>query len=257
MRTETAVPGTQTVLRAVALLKAFTDERPEWGLSDLARESGLNKTTAYRLLSALERAGMLARAHDGESYRLGPEAISLGGRALRSNTLRLASRAGLEALAQATGESVTLEVLAGFETLILDEIQGQHVVGTTQSVGTRWPANTTSTGKILLAFLSEADRARILPRRLPTPTPRSLGDREELLTELQRVRARGYALQVEELEDDFAAVGAPIFNHDGAAVAAVSVGGPSQRLPAARLRELAPVVVKAAAAISEGLGYRP
>ena len=255
MRTE-AVAGTQTVRRAVLILKAFTDAQPAWGLSDLARMVGLNKTTTYRLLAALEAEAMVARDREGDQYRLGPEAIALGGRALRSNTLRLASRSELEALARTTGETATLEVLAGSETLILDEVPGQHLVGTQPSIGTRWPVNTTSTGKAILAFLSDAERNTALPRRLPAPMPKSISDRGELFAELARVRTRGYAVQFEELEDDFAAVGAPIFNHAGRVTAAVSVGGPSRRLPQARLRELAPAVQATAGRISAGLGYR-
>src|SRR6185503_19675793 len=92
-------PGTQAVLRAVALLKAFTDSQPELGLTALARTAELNKTTAFRMLTALESAGLVVKDHETDSYRLGPEAIALGGRALRSNPLYLASRPELEALA--------------------------------------------------------------------------------------------------------------------------------------------------------------
>ena len=250
-------PGTQTVLRAVTLLKAFTDARPEWGLSDLARMVGLNKTTTYRLLTALAGEGMITRNPATETYRLGPEAIALGGRALRSNSLREASRAALESLAEATGESVTLEVLAEGEVLILDEVQGRHLVGTTLSIGTRWPAHATSTGKIILAFLADEERNAVLPRRLARPTGKTIGDRETLTTELRRARERGYATQTGELEDDYAAVGAPVFNHDGKVVAAVSVGAPSIRLNAARMREVSPLVMQTAAQISRSLGYRP
>src|SRR5574341_1438415 len=115
-------PGTQAVLRAVALLKSFTDSRPELGLTELARAAGLNKTTVYRMLTALESAGMIVKNHETDLYRLGPEIIALAGRALRSNPLYLASRPELEALARKTGETATLEVLVGAETLTLDEV---------------------------------------------------------------------------------------------------------------------------------------
>src|SRR5262245_12218403 len=109
--TNVPYPGTQAVRRAVALLKAFTDEQPEWGLTELARALKLNKTTAYRLLTALEKEGFVARS-PADAYRLGPEAIALGGRALRSNDLRSVSHAELEWLAQITKETATLEVFA-------------------------------------------------------------------------------------------------------------------------------------------------
>src|SRR5262245_17383988 len=97
--------GTQAVMRAITLLKVFTETHPVWSLAELTKYSGLNKTTAFRLLSALESEGLIMRNSDTETYTLGPEIIVLGGRALRSNNLRSLSRDELKALADKTGET--------------------------------------------------------------------------------------------------------------------------------------------------------
>ena len=254
--TNTPYPGTQAVRRAVALLKAFTDEQPEWGLTELARALKLNKTTAYRLLTALENEGFITRNPQAEAYRLGPEAIALGGRALRSNDLRTASHAELEALAEATSETATLEVFADGQVLILDEVIGPHVVGNTQSIGTRWPAHATSTGKVLLAHLPEAKLKAVLRSGLTRLNDQTIGTPDALRRELAQVREQGYALAIEELEMGLVAIGAPVYNHAGEAVAAISVGGPSLRLTEARRPPVAKLVKAAAARISERLGYR-
>jgi DNA-binding IclR family transcriptional regulator len=90
-----AVPGTQAVARAVSLLKLFSDARPEWRLTDLARAAHLHKATAHRLLATLEREGMVVR-DAGERYRLGPEAIALGARAVRASDLRALAAPGCD-----------------------------------------------------------------------------------------------------------------------------------------------------------------
>lgn len=242
-------------MRAVALLKAFTDAQPELGLTEMAHAARLNKTTAYRLLTALESAGLIVKNREAESYRLGPEAIALGGRALRSNPLYLASRPELETLARKSGETATLEVLAGAETLILDEVLSHYFVGTMPSVGTRWPAHTTSTGKVLLAHLAEADLDRVLSDRLAKPTSHAIGTHAALRRELARVRERGYSVADEELEIGYVAIGAPVRNFEGHVTAAISLGGPSIRLTPERVEALAPWVVQAADRISKRLGY--
>jgi IclR family transcriptional regulator, acetate operon repressor len=256
-RRHEAYPGTQAVIRAVALLKAFTADRPERGLADLARSVGLNKTTAYRLLAALESERMLERGRDGEAYRLGPELVLLGGRAQGTFDLREASRAPLASLAQETRETATLEVLVGPQTLILEEAMGSYVLGSMPSIGTRWPAHATSTGKTILAFLSEEERGRALPRVLLPVTPRTLANRVALDRDLSRVRERGYALSQEELEPGFVAVGAPVHSADGRVVAAISVGGPKVRLTAETIAAIARLLPVAAARISERLGFHP
>lgn len=247
-------PGTQSALRAVRILKAFR-EAPELTLSELSRVAALNKTTAYRLLTALQSEGMVARSADGERYRVGPELLALGSRSLGAPHLRLAARAELEALAQASQETVTLEILAGREVLILEEIMGRYVVGAMASAGTRWPAHATSTGKVLLAHLSKARRKELLARSLAAPTPRTVTDADALERELARVRARGFALSQEELESGFVAVGAPVRAASGEVVAAVSAGGPKARLSAERIAELTALVPAAAARISSRLGW--
>jgi len=249
--------GTQSVLRAVSLLKLFDDVRPEWRLTELAQEAGLNKTTTYRLLTALSSEGMVARNPQSDAYRLGPEIIVLGGRALRANDLRSASRPELKRLAAAAGESASLEILTGHETLILDEIAGEYVVSGGQAIGTRWPAHTTSTGKALLATLSEDELEAAVPSPIPPLTPKTITSREALRQELAQIREQGYAIADEELELGLVAVGAPIWDFDGAAVGAICLSGPSIRFTPDRLREIGEWVRESARRISIQLGYSP
>ncbi|MEO8202121.1 MAG: IclR family transcriptional regulator [Gemmatimonadota bacterium] len=247
--------GTQAVRRAVAVLKIFSDARPEWGLTDLARATGLNKTTVYRLLTALASEGLVARSPGTDTYRLGPEAIALGARAVRSNDLRTVGRESLEELARRSDETATVEVLAGGEILIVDEVHSRKWLHASPSVGTRWPAHATSTGKVILAYLPEGERKALLRAPLSQPARKTIATVGMLRDELTRVRAQGYATAVGELEDGYSAIGAPVFGHEGKVVAAVSVGGPSARLPAERLRELLPILLEATASISRSLGY--
>lgn len=251
-----AYPGTQAVQRAVTVLKAFTDAQPELGLSALARVVGLNKATTYRLLTALEREGLIARTGTREQYRLGPELIALGVRAMRSSDVRAVSRPELETLARATGETATLEVLADGDVLILDEVMGSHLVSATHWVGTRWHAYATSTGKAMLAFLPNAQLRDALPTRLAL-SGRGTRTRADFYKELEKIRAQGFATNVEELETGFAAVGAPIFNHDAQVIAAISIGGPRTRFTDKVIKQLAPRVKQAAERISQQLGFRP
>ena len=132
----TPIPGTQAVSRAMALLKAFSDEAPEQRLADLARASGLHRATAHRMLAALEREGMVARDTTSELYRLGPEAIALGARAARASDIRTVARRDLEALAAGSGETATIEIPAGTDMLILDEVLGHALIGASASIGT-------------------------------------------------------------------------------------------------------------------------
>jgi len=239
----------------VNLLKAFSADRNELRLVELTRLVGLNKTTAYRLLTALESAGMIERTPGADAYRLGPELMALGSLALGSSGLRLASRATLQSLAVETRETATLEVLVDDQVLILDEVMGSHVIGALPSLGTRWPVHTTSTGKVLLAYMAEEQRDNHLSPKMAAATPRTITGRQAFSRELERVIELGYGLNDEELEAGYVGAAAPIRSVDGAVVGAISVGGPKSRLDPDRLTRIARTLPAAADQVSRRLGW--
>ena len=250
-------PGTQAVARAIALLKAFSDAQPEWALTDLAQATGLNKTTAFRLLAALEAEGLIMRNPLSSGYRLGVELVALGGCATRSNPLRAVSRPVIEDLAQATDESATLELLIGAQVLIVDEVSSRHPMGMSQDVGSRLPAHATATGKLLLALRGEEALAATLRPPLARLTEQTVVDRDRLRRQFKQIRQQGFAATVGELEAGFTAIAAPIYDRERAVVAAISIGGASVRLTPERLPDLTAQVQMAARQISRQLGYWP
>lgn len=248
--------GTQSVLRALDMLDAFSDDRPAWTVTDLAEATGLNRTTTYRLLTALESREYVCRDESDDTYRLGSGLIALGGRALRANSVRVIARPELEQLADQTGETATLEILSGKEMVIIDEVPGDYVTSGSQHIGSRWPAHATSTGKAILAHLPPGDRAGVLPGSIAPLTAATVTDIGALSRALEQIRQTGYAVAAEELELGFVAVGAPIFDVDGRPIAAISLGGTLIRLPADRVPDIGVRVRAAAARISHQLGYR-
>ncbi|MGH3924633.1 MAG: IclR family transcriptional regulator, partial [Pseudonocardiaceae bacterium] len=160
----------------------------------------------------------------------------------------------LELLAEETQETVNLGVLEGHEVVNVDQVAGTHAVLNVNWVGKRTPLHCTSNGKILLADLPESEWGRFLRSPLERRTPRTITDPAELLTELRRARARGYASTREELEVGLNAVAAPVRGATGEVVAAVSVAGPAYRVTKERIPELARAVIEAGAAISGRMG---
>ena len=249
--------GTQAVIRAMTLLKVFTDEQPEWGLSELARAVNLNKTTTFRILTALESEGMLMRSPQSDTYRLGPEIVVLGGRALRANDLRSVARPFLEQLATQTGETATLEIEIDNRMLIIDEVIGDYLMNSTQSLGTRWPLYATSTGLAMLAEYSPEKLAEYLANPLEEITPKTITSPEILHQMLDETRERGYSIANETLEIGLVVVGSVVRNHDGLIVAAISLGAPAIRFTPDRVPEMGELVAKTAVSLSTRLGYQP
>ena len=265
------IPGTQAVVRALSLLRAVGCADGECGLSKLATDHGLHKTTALRLLGALEREGFVARDAAAGAYRLGPTLIALGTQAREAVDLRGVAHPILQALAAKCGETATLETLAGDDVIIVDEAHGRFLLGAKPEVGTRWPAHATSTGKVLLAAARHERRDRQpdgaaqrerrdqqpdgTPRgRLARLAPRTITSRAELERALAKVWQAGHAISESEIESDFVAIAAPVRDSRGVTIAALSVGGPSARIPRSRMGALAALVRSAASDLSTRLG---
>jgi DNA-binding IclR family transcriptional regulator len=222
----------------------FSNERPEMSLAELSKASGLNKTTTHRLLRALQSEALIERNAATSGYSLGPGLMALGVQALSSSDLRRRVRPLLRQLARETGETATLEVPVENSMLILDEVPGRHVVGSAGNIGTRWPIHATSTGKVWLAY-DETSFER-LSNKLQQLTARTQVNKAEFPAQLADIRRRGFAVTVDELEEGFTAVATVIRGALGDVQAALSIGGPTQRLPAARRAELGLALCRAA-----------
>ena len=255
--------GTQAVSRAVSVLKVFESANSGLTAAQIAGKLNLNRSTVHRLLSVLETEGLVARdtTFYGEprnsAYRLGPTLVSLGGLALRQINLRAIALPQLRALAQKSGETVDLELLVGPEVMIIEEVQGEHMlrVGVGDNIGSRYPAYATSTGKLLLAGLSEAELKATLPNKLAALTPFTVTDKQILRGQIAEARRLGWASSWEELEAGLVAIGAPITGRDGEPIAAVSISGPTARIDRSQIKHLALIVMDTTKRITRDLGF--
>jgi IclR family transcriptional regulator, acetate operon repressor len=249
------VSGNQAVRRAIAVLKAFSDEMPDMGVTEVSRRVNLHKSTVYRLLSAFEDEGLIARNPETGKYRLGPELIVLGEQVLRHTEVHRVALPFLRELAERTGETIDLEVLSGGNVVTIEEIGGKHVVAASGAIGMPWAAHATSNGKVLLAYQPVERQRQILSRTLRRFTSRTLTDAKAVARELAKVREQGYALSFGELEEHLVAIGIPIRGRSGDAVAAVSISGPDTRLTPDKLSGLLKLGIETCSRISARLGY--
>jgi len=229
---------------------------PEMNLTELARKLGVGKSSVYRLLVTLARRGYVDKDPQSERYRLTYRLFAVGSPAADRFGLREAANPIMQRLAGETGETVNLGLLDGTRVVNLHKVEGRHLLRMHLELGGGAPAHATALGKVLLAALKPAEVARRLhARRLERLTSRTIGDRRSLGTALARIREQGFAIDDEECSLGLRCVAAPILNHLGSVVAALSVSGPSQRLPGQLLSSLAGSVRAAAQDISQRLGF--
>lgn len=248
--------GVQSVDRALFVLEILA-RLGEAGVTELAAEIGVHKSTVSRLLAALEEHEMVEQAHDRGKYRLGFGILRLANAVSGRLDITQQGRDISERLAAQVGETVNIAVLRSHYAVNVDQARGPTAVGSHNWVGELTPLHATSSGKILLASMSaEARRNLLLEAGLSRFTERTITSIDDLDQQLTSVARDGYVVSIEELEHGLTAVAAPIRDHTGAVVAALSVSGPVYRLTEERTREIAPAVMSAAAAIAERMGYQ-
>lgn len=227
-------------------------------LMELARSLRWGKATAFRYLSTLVAAGYLDLDGDSRRYRPTVRVLRLGGNFLARLSLTDIALPHLEALSRRLGETTNMAVLDEAEVVYVARVGGKRILSTNLGVGSRLPAHCTSMGKVLLAWLPEAERERILSRaRLEAFTPQTLSDPARLREALRAVRRQGYALNDQELDLGLRSCAAPVIDARGAAVAAINASFTSARFTRAELeKRAAPAIVAAARAISEVLVSR-
>jgi DNA-binding IclR family transcriptional regulator len=248
-------PGTQTLARGLAVVAAVA--RGHSDLRSIVEATGIGKSTAHRLLQLLVQEGYLRRAAEF-SYVLGPTLIELGFQALAENPVTAVAAPFLRALSDQVQDTVHLAVEDNGQVLYLDKIPGKRGAEMRSRIGHRMPLTRTGIGKALLLDTPDRWQEQFLHDEpvLPPEFGGAAIDVDEFLRRMETYARHGLSLDLEENEPWIRCVAAPVRDGSGAIVAAISVSATRPYMPSARLDGLAPVVCRAAAKISEALGYR-
>jgi len=253
----------QSVERGLAILSSFSADRRLIGVSEVAQELGLSRSTAHRYIATLARLGYLYQDPTTRKYVLGPRVLELGFTAINSMELRDVAAPNLRRLCDETGHTVNMAILDDVDIVYIERFRAsrrnQDAIDLDLHVGSRLPAYCTSMGKVLLAFLPDVERDEVLKRiTFARRGPNTLTSRTALLAELERVRGSGIAVNNEELAYGLRSVAVPVIAADGAAVAAVNLA--AHRTMASLddlVARIGPLMQRTAAEISAQLGYRP
>jgi IclR family transcriptional regulator, acetate operon repressor len=242
--------GTSAVDRGADLLVRVLESEEPVGLTELASASGIPKSTASRLVSALERRGLIEQ--DGQRGRLrpGPAILRVAERSMLERNIVELARAALDTLGEASGETINLAVPGPDGVEHVAQVDSRHFLGVGQWLGRAVGYHCSANGKVFLAF----GRAT-MPARALTEAG-TVTDLARLRDELEAVREQGYATAIDELEVGLAAMAAPVRGARGDVIAALSISGPTLRMTQARIRELHPILIDEARTLSRSLGHR-
>lgn len=229
----------------------------EVGIGDLTSELNLSKSTIHRILMNLESNRYIERAGPDGKYRLGPKLFELGTKALATLDLRDEALPCLEHLVARSGETAHFGVLREGHVTSLFNVQTKRSLGTASTVGRRIPVYCTSLGKAILAFSDKHVVQTVIEDcTFMSYTQRTIIQPSLFAAELRKTSKRGYSIDDEEFEIGLRCIGAPVKNHHGDVIGAISIAGPTIRITKKRIPELSRFVVEAAEELSARLGNR-
>jgi IclR family KDG regulon transcriptional repressor len=242
--------------RAAQILDCFGFDCQELSVSEIGVKTRLHRSTAHRILMALEYNDLIQQNPENGKYRLGMKLFKLGHQVVSHLNLREVCRPFLKRIMNATQETAHLAVLDDNQVLYLDKVEGPHALRMPSRVGRHIPTYCTSLGKAMLSCLGEEDVRAILGKTpLTAYTSNTAKNCEQLLADVRAVRKRGYAVDKEEIELGLRCVGAPIRDHTGRMVGAISVAAPSARLSEKKIPVFGRLIMAVASEISQQLGY--
>src|ERR1700736_2261583 len=242
--------------RGLRLLQLFSESPRGLTAKQVASLSRLPVSTVHRFLANLHSAGFLNCGSDGV-YHLGIACFSIGQAALGQLDIRRLSLPYLQELNQQTRETIHLTVRHGLSAVYVEKLDSPEPLRIHSRIGAAVPLYCTAVGKVMLAYMPDEERKKILPQLgLKRLAPNTVGNRRELEGELYRVRKNGYAYDLEEHELHIRCIAAPIWDHAGGVHASLSITAPMVRMTVTRLRQLAPLIQNAGLQISRELGYQ-
>ena len=246
----------RAVERALLILDCFDNENPERGVSEIAQAVGLHKATTHRIVTTLLNYGYLERSDDDQSYRLGLKLAGLGCQIIHRMDLRQEALPYMHKLIEQWNESCDLSVFDQEKAFYVEVLHGSHALTISAAVGQRLPAHCTASGKVFLAHLSPEELDVFFSKPLRSYTKNTMTSPDELRPQLEIIRQQGYSFDNEELEDGIKAIGAPIWNHQGAIAAALTIPGPTNRMTPDRIPGMVDSLIQTTQAISRRLGWK-
>ena len=244
------------VERALVLLRYIVDHPEGLSIREVSREYGYSPATVQKLVSALHTQGFIVQDKITERYHLGSEAVQLGLAALSRLEVRQLARPSLENLSTETGETVFLAIERGDCVIYIDKVVSDRLIRMDATLGVGRPYNCTSVGKVLLSGMPNEKLVELAASdSFEHRTENSIIELENLQIEIDKVRERGWAVDKEEYAIGAYCIGAPIYNHEGKIIAALTVSGPTERIKE-RLDDNVPRVLENAKKVSEAMGYR-
>lgn len=242
--------------RGLRLLHLFSESPRGLTATQVADRSRLPVSTVHRFLTNLEGAGFL-NCGDDSLYHLGIACFAIGQAALAQLDIRRVSLPYLQELNRLTRETIHLTVRHGLSAVYVEKLDSTEQLRIYSRIGVAVPLYCTAVGKIMLAYMPDEERSRVLAQlTLKRLTPNTVANLQQLEAELYRIRKNGYACDLEEHELHIRCVAAPIWDHTGLVNASLSVTAPVVRMSVSRLRQLAPLIQSAGQQISRELGYQ-
>ncbi len=246
----------QTVDRLVKIIDCFSPERPAWSLTEISAHLGLPKSTLHRFLVSLEQHGLLRRGADKRWY-LGYRLFVWGNLSAESTDLRHISKPIMRDLVVETGETAILTVYQQREVICLEKVETSQPVRLTLEVGARRPPHAGASSKVLMAHLPQEEIEAIIQENgLPEYYANTITEPDELMAELARIRARGYAVSREETDVGAWGVATAVRDWKGTVIAAIGVAGPLSRFSEERMERYVEHCRRAGQRISISLGAK-
>ncbi|WP_238457075.1 IclR family transcriptional regulator [Desulforamulus putei] len=247
----------QSVERAISILEVLERSSEPLGVTEISNRLALHKSTTFGLLHTLESKGFVNQDPENGKYKLGLRLFEIGENVHKRMNLRYQARPFLQKLVKEFNETVHLVVKTDNEYVYIDKVEGPQAIRMYSQIGKRALMHCTGVGKSILAFLSEDELEDILNSiELTEFTPNTITNLTQLKDQLVKIKKQGYSIDDEEIEIGLRCVAAPIFNHNGEAIAAISIAGPTTRMTYERIAELIVPIKETALAISSTLGCK-
>jgi len=247
----------QSIERAADILELFLLVSPELSIKEISEHTGLSKSTVHGIIKTLEYKGYLQQNPDDLKYKLGMKLFQLGNAVGNRLDIGKIARPLIQDLVAELKETVHLVILDRDEVIYVEKVEGPHSLSIYSQIGKRAPIHCTGVGKAILAFQPDGEIDRLLRQAVLTPfTDKTITDKQQLKEHLKLVKQQGYAIDDEEIELGLKCIAAPIFNHQGKAVASISCAAPVTRFGEERIPRVIAGVRNTADTISRRLGYQ-